>query len=92
MGVEAGKPGGPTRDQNRKVLKAIEHCDSTAIFNQDWRTIQAAVIQVLRRWCPSVLAEFDIGFRLESGILDDHLAPVYTPRSAVDRLADVVGT
>jgi hypothetical protein len=89
MGVEVGKPGGLTITQDYKVLKAIELCENTTTLNPDWRTVQDAVVRRLRWTCPSVLKAFDIGFRLEPGVLDDHLAPVYTPRSAVDQLADV---
>lgn len=89
MPVEAGKPGGPTLTQDYEVLKAIEAVERESPLAQDWRTVQGDVMSRLRRTCPSVLAAFNIGFCLKPGILDDHLAPVYTPRSAVDRLADL---
>jgi hypothetical protein len=90
MTVEAGAPGGPTPTEDYQVLKVIEAVEARFPL-ADWGNIVPAVQEQLAKVCPSVLHRFDITWRLRSGVLDEHLAPVYTPRSAVDRLADVAG-
>lgn len=88
MSVEAGAPGGPTIDEDCEVLIVFAYCEARAPLSA-WGEIGEAVLARLRACHPSILNRFDIGFRYDHGVLDDHLAPVYTPRSAVDRLAEL---
>ncbi len=88
MAVEASEPGGPTIDEDYEVIAVFEYCEARASLSA-WGEIGEAALARLRVCHPSILSRFDIGFRLEHGVLDDHLAPVYTPRSAVDRLAEL---
>lgn len=79
----------PTGAQHRQVLREIEYCGARSQPSH-WIKIAEDTLDRLKGSCPSVLEDFTIGFQLDAGVLDDHLAPVYTLRSAVDRLAGVL--